>query len=401
MDEVEKLLLLWIHEEEHAGDTVTETVICAKAKALHADLIAQQPRTYHEDFKASHGWFKKLKNRSSICSVVRHGEAGCSDLPAAEEFATKFSDTVTSEGYLPEQIFNCDKTGLFWKWMPKRTFITQEETKMPGHKPMKDCLNLLFCSNFSGRLKALVTCVLFVEWVNQVFGPIVKQYLQEKNLPLKAVLLVDNEPPHLPGLEDLVEEFSFILPPNTNTLIQPMDQQLTANFRKLYTRELFWPSTQEPAVVEEIISLGRSTGLEVSEEDVTELVEGHTLKRSTKELQQQEQQGLHHGTLEEQEEEGPRQVPLSVLRRACELWGQLQTLVNEHHEQQAEAQELVDQFDTEVIAPWRAVLQKRQRQQTMDWFAVKQVRQEEEPPCSAHLPSSASFNQKLFFCWEF
>ncbi|KAJ7329856.1 hypothetical protein JRQ81_016030 [Phrynocephalus forsythii] len=33
MVDVKKLLLLWIHEKERAGDTMTETVICAKAKA--------------------------------------------------------------------------------------------------------------------------------------------------------------------------------------------------------------------------------------------------------------------------------------------------------------------------------------------------------------------------------
>ncbi|KAJ7317859.1 hypothetical protein JRQ81_004021 [Phrynocephalus forsythii] len=81
--------------------------------------------------------------RPGICSVVWHGEAASSDLPAAEEFATEFLETMTSEGYLLEQVFNCDETGLFWKWMPKRTFITQEETKIPGHKPIKDRLTLL------------------------------------------------------------------------------------------------------------------------------------------------------------------------------------------------------------------------------------------------------------------
>ncbi|KAJ7316118.1 hypothetical protein JRQ81_002280 [Phrynocephalus forsythii] len=80
-------------------------------------------------------------------------------------------------------------------------------------------------------------------------------------------------------------------------------------------------------------------GLELSEENVTKLVEGHNLEISTEDLvglQQEEQHGSQHGTLEEQEEE-PRQLPLAVLRMAWELWGDLQTLENEHHEHQAEA----------------------------------------------------------------
>ncbi|XP_053129291.1 tigger transposable element-derived protein 1-like [Hemicordylus capensis] len=472
MDEVEKLLLLWIHEKERAGDTVTSAVVCAKARALHADLIAQQPGTSHEEFKASHGWFEKFKMTSGIRSVVWHGEAASSDLAAAEEFATEFLETVTAKGYLPEQVFNCDETGLFWKRMPRRTFITQEETKMPGHKPMKDCLTLLFCANARGDLKvkpllvyhsenprafkkhkvnkerlsvmwrsnakAWVTRVLFVDWVNQVFGPTVRRYLQEKNLPLKAILLMDNAPAHPPGLEeDLAEEFKFIrvifLPPNTTPLIQPMDQQLIANFKKLYMRELFrrcldmmdgsgiiladywkhhfdivsclqlikiaWDSvsqrnlnscwknlwaacvastessTQEQAVVEEIVSLGQTMGLEVSTQDVEELAEGHNLELSTEDLlslQEQEQQGVQPDTPEEQEEE-PRQLPSSSYKRACELWGELQTFVNDLSEDQAAAQEAVEHFDNVVVAPWRAMLRKRQRQQTMHWCLARHI----------------------------
>ncbi|XP_053246962.1 tigger transposable element-derived protein 1-like [Podarcis raffonei] len=247
LEEVEKLLLIWLEEKQRAGDTVTEAVICEKAKALHAALVREQPGTSGEPevFKASRGWFDRFKTRSGIHSVVRHGEAASSDVPAAEDFAAEFLEVVKTEGYVPQQVFNCDETGLFWKRMPKRTFITQEEAKLPGHKPMKDRLTLLFCANASGDLKikpllvyhsenprafkrhkidkeqlsvmwrsnskAWVTRVLFVDWVNLAFGPAVKQYLLDNDLPLKALLLMDNAPAHPKGLEvDLLEEFSFI-----------------------------------------------------------------------------------------------------------------------------------------------------------------------------------------------
>ncbi|CAH2275488.1 tigger transposable element-derived 1-like [Pelobates cultripes] len=150
--------------------------------------------------------------------------------------------------------------------MPKYTFVTEEETSLPGHKLMKDCLTLLFCANTSGNPclpttqnslsfkkhkvnkeqlsvlwqsnpKAWVTRLLFVLWVNLVFGPAVKQYLVDNNLPLKAVLLMDNAPAHAPGLkEDLLGDLNFItvmlIQVNTTPLLQPMDQQL-------YTKELF------------------------------------------------------------------------------------------------------------------------------------------------------------------
>ena len=55
---------------------------------------------------------------------------------------------------------------------------------------------------------------------------------------------MDIAPAHPPCLEhDLVGKYGFIqvkfLPPNTTPLIQPMDQQIISNFKKLYTKALF------------------------------------------------------------------------------------------------------------------------------------------------------------------
>ena len=41
---------------------------------------------------------------------------------------------------------------------------------------------------------------------------------------------------------------------------------------------------EENAIVEEIISLGKSMGLEVDSEDVEKLVQGHSTEHTTKEL---------------------------------------------------------------------------------------------------------------------
>ena len=55
--------------------------------------------------------------------------------------------------------------------------------------------------------QAWVTDILFIEWINEVFSPAVKKYLLGKNLPLKALLVMDNAPAHTPGFEDdLLEE---------------------------------------------------------------------------------------------------------------------------------------------------------------------------------------------------
>lgn len=43
LEDVEKLLLVWINEKQVAGDTVTENFICEKAKALYTDLVSKMP----------------------------------------------------------------------------------------------------------------------------------------------------------------------------------------------------------------------------------------------------------------------------------------------------------------------------------------------------------------------
>ncbi|XP_069188784.1 tigger transposable element-derived protein 1-like [Procambarus clarkii] len=398
LEEVEKLLLVWMNERQLHGDSVSEALVCAKAKKLYVDLVRKTPGASSEEeeiFKASRGWFEKFRKRSGIHSVVRHGEAASSDKAAAEKFVPEFQEFVAEKEFLPQQVFNCDETGLFWKKMTKRTYITQEEQSLPGHKPMKDRLTLILCANASGdckvkpllvyhsenprvfkackvykaRLnvmwrsnkKSWVTRIFFTEWINDVFGPSVRKYLEEKQLPLKALLVLDNAPAHPPQMRDeLYPENQFItikfLPPNTTPLLQPMDQKVIANFKKLYMKALLercvdvtdntgltlkefwknhfnilgalrlidkawegvtrrtlnsawrnlWPEgvperdfegfgpapasasapVEDPEVhlVDDIVALGQTLGLELDAADVQELVEEHSEELTTEEL---------------------------------------------------------------------------------------------------------------------
>ncbi|XP_066096921.1 tigger transposable element-derived protein 1-like [Saccopteryx bilineata] len=110
-EEMGKLLLVWVKEKELAGDIVTETVIYEKPHIIYDDLKKKEPSTSKEEseymFKGSHG-FENVKKRSGIHSVVRHGEAASAVVKAAEEYITHFAVLITKEGYIPQQLFNCD-----------------------------------------------------------------------------------------------------------------------------------------------------------------------------------------------------------------------------------------------------------------------------------------------------
>ncbi|XP_068203820.1 tigger transposable element-derived protein 1-like [Palaemon carinicauda] len=172
-----------------------------------------------EMFKASHGWFSNIKKQTGIHSVVRQWEASSSNVKTLEEYVERFASLVAGECYIAQQVVNCDKTVLFWKKMPRRIFTAAEEKKLLAHKPMKDRLTVALCANASGdgKIKPLLV------------------YHSENPY---------NAPGHPPGLEDdILDEFKFVrvlyLPPNTTPLLQPMDQQVISNFKKLYTKYLF------------------------------------------------------------------------------------------------------------------------------------------------------------------
>ncbi|GIY88508.1 hypothetical protein CDAR_187021 [Caerostris darwini] len=387
-ENMEKLLMVWVTEKQLQGDTLTQTIICEKARAIYGDLLKQTPQTSideasEESFKASRGWFENFKKRSGIHSVVRHGEAASSDMKAAEDYIKTFSDLIKAQGYISQQVFNCDETGLFWKKMPNRTYITAEEKMMPGHKPMKDRLTLALCANASGDCKikpllvyhsenprafkshkilkeklqvmwrsnpkAWVTRKFFVEWVNLVFGPTVKKYLQENNLPVQALLILDNAPAHPPNLEDdILEELKFIkvlyLPPNTTPILQPMDQQawlgvttktLTSAWKKLWPEAVAERIYEElepgVSVEEEIVSLGKSMGLEVEERDVNELIEEYTQELTTEEIQelqsQQHTEVMQEIGFEESEEEV---ISTSEIKEILGMWESVSQFVEKN-----------------------------------------------------------------------
>lgn len=81
---------------------------------------------------------------------------------------------------------------------------------------------------------------LFQIWFHFSFINEIKKYLASQNLEFKALLLIDNAPGHpssLIGSHPNVEV--IFLPPNTTSLIQPLDQGVIAAFKAYYTKHSF------------------------------------------------------------------------------------------------------------------------------------------------------------------
>lgn len=274
IEKMEKMLSVWIDDMGQRNMPVSQMTIQNKALNLFNFLKNQEAGELEETFAASRGWFEKFKNRSKIHSVRLTGEAASADIQAAAEFPQIFKTIVESGRYPPNLVFNFDETGLFWKRMPSKTFITQEERRAPGFKAAKDRLTLLLGANASGDFKlkpllvyhsenpramkgfsksnlpviwkssrkAWVTMSLFNDWFVNDFCTSVQRYCVQNNLEQKALLLIDNAPSHsknLSALQTCIPVKIMFLPPNTTSIVQPMDQGVIAAFKAYYLRCTF------------------------------------------------------------------------------------------------------------------------------------------------------------------
>ena len=81
--------------------------------------------------------------------------------------------------------------------------------------------------------KTWVTQTIFQYWFFHHFTPEVEKYCLEKDIPFNILLLLDSALDHSPFKDDFHPNIKVVhLPPNTMSLIQPIDQGVIATFKK-------------------------------------------------------------------------------------------------------------------------------------------------------------------------
>ncbi|MEE6509355.1 hypothetical protein FKM82_025734 [Ascaphus truei] len=229
--EVEKLLIIWLEDQSQRHDI----------KQQHGE------GTTEETFTASKGWFMRFKERANLHNIKVTGEAASVDEESAKTFPVTLAKIIEDGGYCARQVFNVDETGLYWKKMPSRSYIAKEEKSMPGFKVAKDRLTLLLGSNAAGDFKLKPLLVYHAEnprafkgYAKSTLPVIWKSNRKAWNLDFKALLLLDNAPGHPVYLDDHHPNVMVVfMPPNTTSLIQPMDQGVIASFKAYYLRRTF------------------------------------------------------------------------------------------------------------------------------------------------------------------
>lgn len=278
---MESLLSIWIEKQNHDQVPLTKSIIQEKAKKLYEDIEKKSCSNNLEHgiaderqpkFLASQGWFERFKARYNLHNVKLKGEAASADSVAAAKFPDVLKAIIHSEGLTSQQVFNVDETGLFWKRLPSRTYISKAENSVPGRKPIKNRLTLLLGGNAEGDFKfkpflihtaenpramkgvnkknlpvhwrsnkkAWMTSEMFKNWICECAIPEIKSYCSKENLDFKALIIVDNAPSHPIYIDDLSDNLKFLfMPPNTTSLIQPMDQGVISVFKSYYLRRTF------------------------------------------------------------------------------------------------------------------------------------------------------------------
>ncbi|XP_054276524.1 tigger transposable element-derived protein 6-like [Macrosteles quadrilineatus] len=248
--DVDECVLTWLKQCRDKNIPVSGPILQEKA-IQYAESLGKK------DFCASNGWLHNFKKRNEIIFRKVCGESASVNSNVCDEWKTELKKLT--ESYLPENIYNADETGFFFKCLTDRTLSFKGDS-CSGGKMSKVRITVLLCANSDGtdKLKPLVIgkaknprCFKNVKslpteyeannkaWmVSGFFSSWLKNIdkaMKKKNR--KILLFIDNCSAHkdIPPLKNVKVQF---LPPNTTSKLQPLDQGIIKNFKVNYRREV-------------------------------------------------------------------------------------------------------------------------------------------------------------------
>lgn len=229
---------------------------------------------------ASNGWFDRFKRRHGIRFLTVSGEKLSADLSHITPFIHRLRGKMQGMGITENQLYNADESALYYRLLPKRTYVAANEKNAPGRKVSRERVTFMLCANADGShktkplvigksknprcfkgfknpllynhsKKAWMTRLIFKEWFHHdfvkeydvfllcsliavsvytflsirfAFYLKVRQFAEENNLPPKAILIVDNCSAHEELKSDDGNIIIVALPKNVTSVLQPMDQ---------------------------------------------------------------------------------------------------------------------------------------------------------------------------------
>ena len=236
----------------------------AKKKLLAAAATTAAKKNKLETSTASTKRAKSFVSRNGMSSIVLHGEAGSVDDGAIAEGLDEIREAC--QEYKMENIFNVDETGIFYKLLPNRTYLSAGEKRKTarGTKGMKakDRVSAYMCTNATGTGKVPMSIIgksknprcfrktpcpikyfsqanawsdgtTFNKWWQEVFIPFIRKWTH-----LPVLLLMDGCASHDQLVDPKEQITTMVYPPNCTSKHQPMDMGIIAATKRYYRKRL-------------------------------------------------------------------------------------------------------------------------------------------------------------------
>lgn len=248
--DLEECVLKWLKQCRDKNVPIGGPILQEKAQQFAVELG-------YKNFRASNGWLQNFKKRNELIFRKICGESASVDDGVCLEWKDKLAELT--EGYEPEDVFNADETGLFFKCLPDKT-LSFKGDKCHGGKGSKHRLTVLLGANCTGthklnplvigkslkprcfknvinfptdymaNNKAWMTCDAFSTWLKSLDR-------EMKKKKKKILIFIDNCSAHgdIPKLSNIKVKY---LPPNTTSKLQPLDQGIIQSFKINYRKEV-------------------------------------------------------------------------------------------------------------------------------------------------------------------
>ena len=249
-EDVDAALILWFKQLYARPDIRVDGLMLNEKAGYFA-------KEFGYDSPPSSSWVDRWKKRWQIAKIAKCGEAGGVDMDSVNEWREGAQAEILAK-YAPDDIFNCDETGLFWQMLPENSlgFIGEKQS---GKKESKGRITLLVGSNMTGTEKMPLLAIgkfgkprafkhvqkLPVKYtanrkawmVSSIFEDEMRAFDARMKLQSRKVaMIMDNCPAH-PKI-DLENVELVSLPPNTTSITQPMDSGIIRNLKFYYRRIL-------------------------------------------------------------------------------------------------------------------------------------------------------------------
>ncbi|XP_043251114.1 jerky protein homolog-like [Colletes gigas] len=275
IEELEIYLHAWLVERKALGKPITDPLLQEQARHVAGQFVEGN------EFEASNEWLAKFKNRYYIHVDETQDEKGT----VVDEFAASFARKIVGGDIQCDDLYNMAETGLMWKAIPTEMLGYNNEINIEGEQLKKDRVTIGLCANATGThklrpllihkfddLSALhnaenplavlfktqksiyINQSIFKDWYENHFKPVVRKRQSESGTSRTVVLLLDScwwykiDPS-----EQLDDDYFKILflPPNTTSILQPINQGVVAKTKMSFRHKLLQQVLSYPGGIQE------------------------------------------------------------------------------------------------------------------------------------------------------